>query len=100
METFFIPTENDFRRWIKEAISESLQEILNNQPAMSTDEEPLLSRKQVAKKLNISLVTLGAWVKHGLPSHKQRGKVYFLYSEVIGYIRNNRPATYFNTEAT
>lgn len=95
METFFIPTENDFRRWIKEAVNESLQEILNNQPSMSADEEPLLSRKQVAKKLNISLVTLGAWVKHGLPSHKQRGKVYFLYSEVIDHIKRNSPAKYF-----
>lgn len=53
METLYIPTENDFRRWIKEAVVESLQEMVNKQTNASTIEEPLLSRKQVAKKLNI-----------------------------------------------
>lgn len=95
METFFIPTENDFRRWIKEAVNENLQQMLSKQTTTPIDEEPLLSRKQIAKKLNISLVTLGDWVKHGLPSHKQRGKVYFLYSEVIEHIKRNSPTKYF-----
>ena len=53
-------------------------------------EEPLLHRKEIAGKLRISLVTLNDWVKRGLPSHKQRGKVYFLYSEVMDYIKKNK----------
>lgn len=35
----------------------------------------------------ISLVTLHAWIKKGLPSHKQEGRGYFLKSEVLVYIR-------------
>jgi hypothetical protein len=31
---------------------------------------------------------------HGLPCSKQRGKVYFLYSEVLEYIKANRPKKY------
>lgn len=93
METFFIPTENDFRRWIKEAIAEYF-EGKNVQDGVSKD-EPLLSRKEIAKELRISLVTLTDWVKHGMPSHKQRGRVYFLYSEVINYIKSNHPVKFF-----
>ncbi|HUC82605.1 MAG TPA: helix-turn-helix domain-containing protein [Flavisolibacter sp.] len=52
-------------------------------------EEPLLQRKELAARLHISLVTLSDWVKRGMPSHKQRGKVYFLYSEVLEYLRKN-----------
>jgi hypothetical protein len=57
-------------------------------------EESLLNRRQIAKKLDISLVTLNDWVNHGLPCSKQRGKVYFLYSEVLEYIKANRPKKY------
>jgi hypothetical protein len=89
METFFIPTENDFKSWVREAVKESMREILMQQSEASLGEEPLLSRKEIAGRLNISLVTLRDWVKHGLPSHKQRGKVYFLYSEVIGHIKSS-----------
>jgi hypothetical protein len=88
METFFIPTEDDFRKWIREAIAEYFEEknILSN---LNKEEEQLLTRKEIAKKLRISLVTLRAWVKNGLPSHKQSGRVYFIYSEVIDYIKAN-----------
>ncbi len=89
METFFIPTENDFRKWIKEAIKEYFDHSAPELNSLSTTHEPLLSRKEVAKKLRISLVTLTDWVKHGLPSHKQRGRVYFLYSEVLEYIKKH-----------
>lgn len=37
-------------------------------------------------------------MKHGLPSHKQRGKIYFVYSEVLEHIKHNSPAKYFETE--
>jgi hypothetical protein len=89
METFFIPTENDFRRWIKEAVKESLKDSLPKEISIPENGEPLLTRKEIAGKLRISLVTLTDWVKRGLPSHKQRGRVYFIYSEVMDYIRKN-----------
>jgi hypothetical protein len=90
METFFIPTENDFRRWIKEAVKESLTEAIPKDISTRENEEPLLSRKEIAGKLRISLVTLTDWVKRGLPSHKQRGRVYFLYSEVLSYLKEHQ----------
>ena len=44
----------------------------------------------MAKILRISLVTLTDWMKRGLPCHKQRGRVYFMKSEVVEYIQKNR----------
>ncbi len=90
MEPFFILTEKDFRRWVKDAVKEYFAENRASEKNASSPEEPLLTRKEVASKLRISLVTLTAWVKGGLPSHKQNGKVYFLYSEVMLYIKTNR----------
>ena len=89
METLYIPTENDFKKWIKEAVQECLQNSL--QISMGKDEngEYLLDRKEIAQFLRISLVTLTDWMKRGLPSHKQRGRVYFVKSEVLEYIREN-----------
>ena len=88
METFFIPTEDDFKKWIKEAVKESFSEtgIIQRE----NKEEPLLNRKEIARLLHISLVTLTDWMKRGLPSHKQRGRVYFLRSEVMEYIKENK----------
>ncbi|MBS1754128.1 MAG: DUF1016 family protein, partial [Bacteroidetes bacterium] len=40
--------------------------------------------------LRISLVTLTDWIKRGLPSHKQRGRVYFDKEEVLEYIREKK----------
>ncbi len=90
METLFIPTENDFRKWIKEAVMECLAGAMANNSSVAETEELLLSRKEIAKKLRISLVTLTDWVKRGLPSHKQRGRVYFLYSEVLTYLKEHQ----------
>jgi hypothetical protein len=89
MDTLFIPNENDFRRWIREAMKECLETmpIKTVGPDAKPEEEPLLTRKEVAYIFRISLVTLHEWMKQGLPSHKQGGRVYFLRSEVMGYIK-------------
>ena len=77
MDTLFIPNENDFRRWIREAVKESLENTLvKSAPPDQPAEEPLLTRKEIAGIFRISLVTLHDWMKRGLPSHKQRGRVY------------------------
>jgi len=39
--------------------------------------------------LGISLVTLTDWVKRGLPRHKQRGRVYFMKSEILDYLKSD-----------
>jgi excisionase family DNA binding protein len=90
MDTIFIPTENDFKRWVKEAVKEYLQEISLHSIGKQENEEGLLNRKEIAKLLRISLVTLTDWIKRGLPSHKQRGRVYFDKTEVIKYIKENK----------
>ena len=89
METLFIPNENDFKRWIKEALDDSLK----NRPGSVTNSEnaeDLLNRVEISKLLRVSLVTLTDWMKRGLPSHKQRGRVYFMKSEVLDYIKENK----------
>ncbi len=95
METINIPTEADIKRWVKEAVKECLEEKVSYDVLKTNKEEPLLSRKDIAKLLRISLVTLTDWVKRGLPSHKHRGRVYFLYSEVLHYLKEH-PLARFN----
>ena len=91
MDTLFIPTENDFKTWIKEAVKESLNVSANqNDKAADVAQEPLISRKEVGSFLGISLVTLNDWTKKGLPHHKVNGRVYFQRSEVLEYVKTNR----------
>ena len=94
MDTIFIPNENDFKRWIREVVIESLEEYFSKHKVDDNSEQELLTRKQIAKKLKISLVTLTDWVKRGLPSHKQRGRVFFIYKEVIEFIKENKLKDY------
>ena len=92
MDSLFIPNENDFRRWIREAMKECMetQSIKNGLSPDQSQAEQLLSRKEIAGIFRISLVTLHDWMKRGLPSHKQRGRVYFLRTEVMDYVKRNR----------
>lgn len=92
MDTLFIPNENDFRRWIREAVKECLENTPIKTPtsANKTEEESLITRKEVAYMFRISLVTLHEWMKQGLPFHKQGGRVYFLRSEVMDYLKQKR----------
>ena len=90
METLFIPNEKDFKRWIKEAVKDFLHEFTKEELRDERKEENLLNRKEIAKFLRVSLPTLTDWIKRGLPSHKQRGRVYFDKTEVIKYIKENK----------
>ncbi|MEO6549094.1 MAG: helix-turn-helix domain-containing protein [Ferruginibacter sp.] len=89
MEALYIPSETDFKKWIKEAVVECLQNSLGNFKP-TEQEDKLQNRKEIAKLLNVSLPTLTDWIKRGLPSHKQRGRVYFMKSEVLDYIREKK----------
>ena len=89
MEAIYIPSETDLKKWIKEAVKECFMDSLEH--FKSTEEEDKLqNRKEIAQLLNISLPTLTDWIKRGLPSHKQRGRVYFMKSEVLKYIKENK----------
>jgi excisionase family DNA binding protein len=90
METLFIPNEHDFRKWILEAVKESLQTSASSKTGAGEKEESLVSRKEISSYLGISLVTLTDWMKKGLPFHRLNGRVYFQKSEVLEYVRTNR----------
>ncbi|RPE13441.1 DNA-binding protein [Chitinophaga lutea] len=91
MDTLFIPNENDFRRWIREALKECLENLPVKEGATADpQQEPLLTRKEIAGIFRVSLVTLHEWMKQGLPFHKQGGRVYFLRSEVLEYLKQKR----------
>lgn len=91
MDTLLIPTENEFKTWIREAVKEILH-VSNgqNDKDAALGQEPLISRKEISLFLNISLVTLNDWMKKGLPNHKVNERVYFQKSEVLEYIKTNR----------
>ncbi len=90
METLFIPNEKDFKQWVKDAVKEYLAEFTLYSPKSSGDTEYLLNRVEIANMLRISLVTLTDWMKRGLPSHKQGGRVYFDKKEVLDYIKQKK----------
>ncbi|WP_121355746.1 helix-turn-helix domain-containing protein [Flavisolibacter nicotianae] len=90
MEAFYVPSEGDFKRWVKEAVQEYFQGALFQTPAVPDGQHDLMNRKDVAKLLQVSLVTLTDWMKRGLPFHKQRGRVYFIKAEVLDYIRESQ----------
>jgi predicted DNA-binding transcriptional regulator AlpA len=92
MEALYIPSESDFKRWVKEAVQEYFQNTVPQKVGTKSSEDDLISRKEVAKLLQVSLVTLTDWMKRGLPHHKQRGRVYFIKSEVLEYIMENNPS--------
>ena len=90
MTQLFIPQEEDFRRWIRESVKAEVQETLATQKALlKIEDEPLLSRQDMSRELNISLVTLTDWMKKGMPYLRMNGRVYFRRSEVIGAMRHN-----------
>ncbi len=82
----FIPKEEDFRRWVREAVKEVVTE-LKAIPSEGNQDEGFISRLEAAKMLKISLPTLTDWAKRGLPKHKQRGRVYYMKSEIVEYLR-------------
>ena len=90
MDTLYIPSENDFKKWIKEAVRELIEEHKQSNSGNNSEDTSLLNRKEIASFLRISLVTLNDWIKRGLPSHRQRGRIYFDKKEVLDYIKERK----------
>ncbi len=91
MANLFIPQEEDFRRWIRESVKEEVQETLHKQSStVKLENEPLLSRNDIAAQLGISLVTLTDWMKKGMPFLRMNGRVYFRWTEVIESMSHNK----------
>jgi excisionase family DNA binding protein len=74
---------------IRQIIGEEIKAALPDGKEVSlTTEEPLMTRKEIAAYLKISLVTLNDWTKNrGLPKHRKRGGVRFLKSEVLDWLK-------------
>ena len=53
METLYIPNENDFKRWINEALKEFLKSSLLSSQTIFNEKEKLMNRKEIANLLDI-----------------------------------------------
>ena len=89
MEAVYILNESDLKRWVREAIKDCITEQLQT-TTVDGNAEKLLNRQEIASFLRVSLVTLTDWIKRGLPSHKQRGRIYFDKREVLDYIKDKK----------
>ena len=94
MENLIVVGENDIKQWVKEAMKEYLENFKEAEIPASSAFEGFISRNDVAAILKISLVTLTDWMKRGLPFHKQRGRVYFIQSEVIDFVKKYQLGPY------
>ncbi|MBX7204115.1 MAG: helix-turn-helix domain-containing protein [Bacteroidia bacterium] len=71
---------------LKQIIVESLSILDTPKP-----DETLLTRKEVAMLLKVSLVTINRWMKEGrIPYHRIHSRIYFRRSEVEEAL--NRPS--------
>ncbi len=67
---------------LRQIVVESVKQVLENNTSQSVtktskENEPLLTREQMAKELHISLVTIADWMKKGLPYLRLNGRIYF-----------------------
>lgn len=76
-----------FWQQIRSIIQEEVEKI-EFKPHSLPENEPLLTRKEIAHYLKISLVTLHDWKnRRGLPFHRKGGGVRFLKSEVLQWLK-------------
>ncbi len=88
METIHIPTEAEIKKWMREALEDYfVDNPMKIVPPATEPEGELLNRKGVAGMFEITLVTLHEWMNKGLPFHRQGGRIYFLRSEIMQYVK-------------
>ncbi len=71
---------------IKEAVRTEIEKALKQKElgnAISKKQEKLLTKKEMAEELDISLVTLTDWMKKGLPYKRFHRRIYFNKEEVL-----------------
>ncbi len=71
---------------IRGAVRAELQEHFKKVGSPPQD-EPLLSKQELAAELGVSLVTLTDWMKKGLPYLRLHKRVYFKKSEVLAIMQ-------------
>lgn len=73
----------ELKTLITEAVTVAVNESLQNLKSISETEE-ILRRKDVAKELKVSLVTVSQWMKDGkLPYHRIASRIFFKRSEIL-----------------
>ena len=81
----------EFKAFAGNLIQEEIRKALYpNGQSDNDNKEAFLTRNQMAKELNVSLVTLYQWQKSGLPYHRLHRRIYFLKSEVLDYMHSNQ----------
>jgi predicted DNA-binding transcriptional regulator AlpA len=83
--------EQLIQRIVESALNKVTNHPLSNPTIHSMGlERELIPRKDLARKLCISLPTIDAWVRYGYlpPKIKSRGKVYFRLSQVDEHLKN------------
>ena len=78
-------TRDDLERLVKEALSSEFQKMMGmlNNLENNKNKSDLMTREEVSKLLNVSLVTLHNWEKKKvLVSRKVGGRVLYLRDEV------------------
>ena len=68
---------------MRKAVRAELQEHFKTGGSQPPNSEKLLSKQELAAELGVSLVTLTAWMKKGLPFLRLHKRVYFKKSEVL-----------------
>lgn len=88
MEQFSILNRKDLLEIIESQIQIALKEVINE--SNSDNQNPLLTREEAAKMLDISLPTLLQWEKDDvIPKPKRLGKrVYFIRKNFIAFLES------------
>jgi len=82
---------DELKNFTRQVIQEEFKNAFNpKSDQVSTSDEKLLSRAQMARELNVSLVTLHQWQKDGLPYRRLHRRIYFVKSEVLDYMYTNQ----------
>ena len=82
---------DELKNFTRQVIQEEFKNAFSPKAdQMSGGDERLLSRAQMAKELDISLVTLNQWQKDGLPYRRLHRRLYFVKSEVLNYMYTNQ----------
>ncbi len=84
-EAFLDCIQDVVRKEIRQALNDARQD-----PHPKDDKDRLLTKKEMAEELNVSLVTLTEWMKQGLPFLRLNKRVYFKRNEVINSMTHNR----------
>ena len=73
---------------IREELKKAFKEAKFSDPPQ-TQQEKLLTKKEMAEELDVSLVTLTDWMKKGLPYLRLNKRIYFRREEVLNSMSKN-----------